>query len=135
MRSFNEQTDPNRNQLDHLDIHSAVVRRGSLPGHSRPQSVKYIPRQQGNAPSSDKHIPRQQGSSPSSAKPIYEETYYISSLRDNYLTLISDNLEVLELPLGLIQDTIKIGCPIRLRLEYDHRRQQTDDHRFKTIQK
>jgi hypothetical protein len=82
-----------------------------------------------------KQIPRQPLQVQSSRRPLYEETYYISSLRDNYLTLISDNMEILELPLGLIQDNVKIGCPIRLRLEYDHKRQQADDHRFKTIQK
>ena len=44
-------------------------------------------------------------------------------------------MEILELPLGLIQESVKLGSPIKLRLEYDHKRQQTDDNRFKTIQK
>jgi hypothetical protein len=44
-------------------------------------------------------------------------------------------MEILELPLGLIQENIKLGSPIKLRLEYDQKRQQSDEHRFKTIQK
>jgi hypothetical protein len=44
-------------------------------------------------------------------------------------------MEILELPLGLIREDIKIGHPIKLKLEYDVKRQQTDDNRFKTIQK
>lgn len=71
----------------------------------------------------------------SNTRPLYEETYYISSIRENYLTLISDNMEILELPLGLIREDIKIGHPIKLKLEYDIKRQQSDDNRFKTIQK
>ena len=49
--------------------------------------------------------------------------------------LLSDNMEVLELPLGLIREEIKIGHPIKLRLEYDEKRMQTDDIKFKTVQK
>ncbi len=37
--------------------------------------------------------------------------------------------------MGLIREDIKVGHPIRLKLEYDSKRQQTDDNRFKTIQK
>ena len=44
-------------------------------------------------------------------------------------------MEILELPLGLIKDDIKIGYPIKLKLEYDVKRQQSDDNKFKTIQK
>jgi hypothetical protein len=37
-----DSNDPNElnSKLDQLDIHSAVLRRGSLPHRSRPQSVK-----------------------------------------------------------------------------------------------
>lgn len=65
-----------RSKLDQVDIHSSDLRKGSLPHRSRPQSLKQIPPQEGS----------------SQSKPLYEETYYISSLRDNYLTLISDNM-------------------------------------------
>ena len=48
---------------------------------------------------------------------------------------MSDSLEILELPLGLIRENVKIGYPIKMRLEYDSARQQSDDIRFKGIQK
>lgn len=44
-------------------------------------------------------------------------------------------MEILELPLGLIKEDVKLGHPIKLKLEYDVKRQQVDDNRFKTIQK
>ena len=86
-------------------------------------------------PASTSKKQERQGTPTNLGKALYEETYYISSVRDNYLTLISDNMEILELPLGLIQDEVKVGHPIKLRLEYDHKRQQQDETKFKTLQK
>lgn len=47
---------------------------------------------------------------------FYEETYYLTSLRENYLVLISDTKHVIEMPVGLIKENLSIGDPVKLKL-------------------
>ena len=34
-------------------------------------------------------------------KPFYEETFYITGMKENYLLLLSDTNQVLEFPIGM----------------------------------
>lgn len=59
-------------------------------------------------------------------KTLYDEIYYVSGIKENYFMMISDNMQLLELPLGLVKEEVKLGQPIRVRLETDGKRWQTD---------
>jgi hypothetical protein len=65
---------------------------------------------------------------------LYEETYHLANLRENYLVLISDTMHIVELPVGLLKANVSIGDPIKLKLEFDFKRAQIDRKRFVSIQ-
>jgi hypothetical protein len=58
----------------------------------------------------------------------------VSSFRENFLILVSDNLQVIELPVGVMQENIKIGDPVKLKLELDIKRAESDIKKFQSIQ-
>jgi hypothetical protein len=41
-------------------------------------------------------------------KPFYEETYYITGMKENYLLLLSDTNQVLEFPIGMFTTQAEI---------------------------
>ena len=66
---------------------------------------------------------------------LYEETYYITGIKENYLVLLSDSMQVLELPIGIIKGDVKIGDPVRMKLELDKMRVETDRKKQTNLQK
>ena len=44
-------------------------------------------------------------------------------------------MQVLELPIGIVRNDVKIGDPVRMKLEYDKKRMEGDRKRFENLQK
>ena len=40
-------------------------------------------------------------------KPFYEETFYITGMKENYLLLLSDTNQVLEFPVGMFTTQVE----------------------------
>ena len=65
---------------------------------------------------------------------LYEETYHLANVRENYLVMVSDSMHVIEIPVGLIKGKVAIGDPIKLKLEIDTKRAESDQKKFQSLQ-
>ena len=48
--------------------------------------------------------------------------------------MISDNMHIIELPVGLLKANVAIGDPIKLKLEFDAKRANADRRKFYGLQ-
>ena len=51
------------------------------------------------------------------------------------MLLLSDSMKIIELPLGIIKNEVKIGDPIKLKLEFDVNRIEQDRKKFQNLQR